>query len=102
MGKFLIPYDFIVLDMAEDFPAPLILGRPFLATAGAVIDVQTGTMSFTVCGERLDFYFPPPAPPPTPGAHSILSAPTPSPFPPAPGVAITDWGSGSLAFTSFR
>ena len=39
VGKFLIPCNFIVLDMAEDFPAPLILGRPFLATAGAVIDV---------------------------------------------------------------
>ena len=39
MGKFLIPCDFIVLAMDEDFPAPLILGRPFLATTGAVIDV---------------------------------------------------------------
>jgi len=34
VGKFLIPCDFIVLDMDEDFPTPLILGRPFLATAG--------------------------------------------------------------------
>ena len=44
VGKFLIPCDFIVLDMDEDFPAPLIFGRPFLATVGAVIDVQAGTL----------------------------------------------------------
>ena len=89
-GQFLVPCDFIVLDMDKDYPAPFILGCPFLATAGAVIDVQTGTMSFTVCGERVDFHFPPPTQPPTPGAHSTPSAPTPPLFPPALGVAITD------------
>ena len=50
MGKFLFPYDFVVLDMDEDFATPLILGRPFLVTAGIVIDVQTDTMSFTYVG----------------------------------------------------
>jgi len=34
VGRFIIPCDFIVLDMDENFQAPLILGRPFLATAG--------------------------------------------------------------------
>jgi len=45
-GKFIIPYDFIVLDMDQNLQALLILGRPFLATVGAVIDVLAGTMSF--------------------------------------------------------
>jgi len=48
VGQFLVRCDFIVLDMDEDYLAPFILGRPFLATAGAVINVQIGTMSFTV------------------------------------------------------
>ena len=66
VGNFLVPCDFIVLDMDDSFPPPFILGRPFLATARAVIDVQTGTMSFTVCGERVDFHFSPPIPSPAP------------------------------------
>ena len=34
VGMFLVLCDFVVLDMDEDFPTPLILGRLFLATAG--------------------------------------------------------------------
>jgi len=84
VGQFLVPCDFIVLDMDEDYPAPFILGHPFLATPGAVIDVQTGTMSFTVCGERVDFCIPPPTSSPAPGAHSAFATPTVStpPHPP--------------------
>jgi len=59
VGKFVIPCDFIVMDMNENPEVPIILGRPFLATVGAVIDVQAGTMSFQVCGETIDFYFSP-------------------------------------------
>ncbi|XP_021771496.1 uncharacterized protein LOC110735617 [Chenopodium quinoa] len=40
VGKFYIPIDFVVLDMAEDTQIPIILGRPFLHTAGAIIDVK--------------------------------------------------------------
>ena len=46
VDKFIIPCDFIILDMDENFQAPLILGRSFLTTAGTVIDVQVSTMSF--------------------------------------------------------
>ena len=95
VGKFLVPCDFIVLDMDDALPPPFILGRPFLATAGAVIDVQMGTMSFTVCGKRVDFYIPPPAPPPAPDAHSTPAAPTPPTPPPIPRVELLDWGGGS-------
>ena len=37
--KFVIPYGLIVMDMDENPQVPITLRRPFLATAGAVIDV---------------------------------------------------------------
>ena len=40
--NFFIPVDFIVLDMEVDTKMPLILGRPFLSTANAHIDVGAG------------------------------------------------------------
>ncbi|GKE00008.1 hypothetical protein Tco_1387991, partial [Tanacetum coccineum] len=39
IGKFIFLVDFIILDMPEDIKVPLILGRPFLSTARAKIDV---------------------------------------------------------------
>ena len=40
VDKFILPANFIVLDMEEDKEIPIILGRPFLATGRALIDVQ--------------------------------------------------------------
>ena len=40
VDKFIFPVDFVVLDMEEDQEIPIILRRPFLATRGALIDVQ--------------------------------------------------------------
>ena len=40
VDKFIFPEDFIVLDKDEDKEIPIILGRPFLATVRAMIDVQ--------------------------------------------------------------
>ena len=40
--NFFIPVDFIVLDMEVDAKKTLILGRPFLSTANAHIDVGAG------------------------------------------------------------
>ena len=57
VGKFFVPNDFIVMDMAEDPHVPIILGRPFLATAGAIIDVKEGRMTFNVCDELVEFSF---------------------------------------------
>ncbi|GKB76260.1 reverse transcriptase domain-containing protein [Tanacetum coccineum] len=37
VGKFTFPVDFVILEMEEDNKVPLILGRPFLHTADAVI-----------------------------------------------------------------
>nr|GEY07606.1 hypothetical protein [Tanacetum cinerariifolium] len=39
VGKFYFPADFVVLDFVADPRVPLILGRPFLSTAHALIDV---------------------------------------------------------------
>ncbi|GJX25168.1 putative nucleotidyltransferase, ribonuclease H [Tanacetum coccineum] len=38
VDKFVLPIDFVILDMPEDSRVPIILGRPFLATARAIID----------------------------------------------------------------
>jgi len=34
VGDFYVPIDFVILDMAEDSHTQILLGRPFLATAG--------------------------------------------------------------------
>nr|GFC47090.1 hypothetical protein [Tanacetum cinerariifolium] len=39
VGKFYFPADFVILDFVTDPRVPLILGRPFLSTAHALIDV---------------------------------------------------------------
>ncbi|XP_057985471.1 uncharacterized protein LOC131170459, partial [Hevea brasiliensis] len=53
VGKFFIPVDFVVLEMEEDVKIPIILGRPFLATAGAIIDVKNGRLSLKVGEEEV-------------------------------------------------
>ena len=40
--KFIFLADFIILDMQEDKEVPIILGRPFIATRKAMINVQKG------------------------------------------------------------
>nr|GEY51375.1 reverse transcriptase domain-containing protein [Tanacetum cinerariifolium] len=42
VGKFYFPAEFVVLDFIADPRVPLILGRPFLSTAHAIIDVYEG------------------------------------------------------------
>jgi hypothetical protein len=42
-----IPVDFVVLEMGEREKPPLILGRPFLKTVGATINVGKGGSSLT-------------------------------------------------------
>ena len=42
VGKFIFPMDFVVIDIEEDKQVPLLLGRPFLATGAALIDVKKG------------------------------------------------------------
>ncbi|XP_073120714.1 uncharacterized protein [Henckelia pumila] len=53
VDKFIFPVDFVVLDMEEDLDMPLILGRPFLATGKALIDVQKGELLLRVGEEKI-------------------------------------------------
>ncbi|XP_021747878.1 uncharacterized protein LOC110713738 [Chenopodium quinoa] len=55
IGDFTIPVDFIVLEIAEDDHIPIILGRPFLATSGALIDVKGGRITLGVGNNEESF-----------------------------------------------
>jgi len=65
VGKFFIPCDFIVMEMEEDSRIPIILGRPFLATAGAMSDVKNDKLSRQVGDEKVEFSLPQSMAPPT-------------------------------------
>ncbi|GKA74770.1 reverse transcriptase domain-containing protein [Tanacetum coccineum] len=48
VGKFTFPANFFILEMEEDNKVPLILGRPFLHTADAVIRVKQKQLNLGV------------------------------------------------------
>jgi hypothetical protein len=43
-----VPVDFVVLEIGRDERAPIILDRPFLSTAKAIIYVDTAKICFTI------------------------------------------------------
>ncbi|XP_015947307.1 uncharacterized protein LOC107472281 [Arachis duranensis] len=53
VGEFIFPADFVILDTEEEGNNSIILGRPFLATARAIIDVEKGEMIFRVHNEQM-------------------------------------------------
>ncbi|KAI3814002.1 hypothetical protein L1987_18741 [Smallanthus sonchifolius] len=55
VDKFVFPADFVILDMEVDDRVPLILGRPFLRTAKALIDVFDGKITLRVGDENVTF-----------------------------------------------
>ncbi|GJY08135.1 reverse transcriptase domain-containing protein [Tanacetum coccineum] len=55
VGKFTFPADFVILKMEEDSKVPLILGRPFLHTADAVIRVKQKQLNLRIRTERMIF-----------------------------------------------
>ena len=55
VDKFIFPIDFIILDMQKDKEVPIILGKPFLATGRAMIDVQKGKLGLRVQEEEVTF-----------------------------------------------
>ena len=57
--EFFVPVDFVVLDMEVDTKTPLILGRPFLSTANANIDVGAGEIYLNINGKEEKFAFKP-------------------------------------------
>jgi hypothetical protein len=48
--EFFVPVDFVVLDMQPNSKVSVILGRPFLSTTNAHIDVGEGEIKFNING----------------------------------------------------
>ena len=55
VGKFIFFVDFVIIKMEEDTQVPLLLGRHFLATGAALIDVQKGELTLRVGDEAVQF-----------------------------------------------
>ncbi|KAI5335535.1 hypothetical protein L3X38_025668 [Prunus dulcis] len=59
VDQFILPADFVILDMEEaeisGCELPLILGRPFMATAGTKIDAKSGLLTMTVQDITVNF-----------------------------------------------
>ncbi|XP_042386483.1 uncharacterized protein LOC121978173 [Zingiber officinale] len=55
VGGCIIPTYFIILDMEKDPKILIILGRSFLATAGAIIDVKSHRLSLEIGKEKIKF-----------------------------------------------
>ncbi|KAL4362790.1 hypothetical protein GQ457_04G015970 [Hibiscus cannabinus] len=53
VDKFIFPADFIVLDCEADEHAPIILGRPFLATGRILIDCEKGELTIRVNDQQV-------------------------------------------------
>jgi hypothetical protein len=56
---FFVPVDFVVLNMEVATKTPLILGRPFLSTANAHIDVGAGEIQLNINWQKERFAFRP-------------------------------------------
>ncbi|XP_070032749.1 uncharacterized protein [Nicotiana tomentosiformis] len=56
VDKFILLADFIILDCELDYEVPIILGRPFLPTRKALVDVEAGELTFRVGDEKVVFH----------------------------------------------
>ncbi|XP_070017149.1 uncharacterized protein [Nicotiana sylvestris] len=54
--KFILPVDFVILDCKVDYEVPIILGRPFLATGKALVDVKADELTFWVGDKNVVFH----------------------------------------------
>ncbi|KAK8684709.1 hypothetical protein V6N13_040725 [Hibiscus sabdariffa] len=52
VDKFVFPVDFLILDCEVDANAPIILGRPFLATGRILIDCEKGELTMRVADQK--------------------------------------------------
>jgi hypothetical protein len=57
VGSSYVPADFIVIETGGDEKSPIILGRPFLNTAGAIIYANAAKICFNIRGKRETFSF---------------------------------------------
>ncbi|XP_070054106.1 uncharacterized protein [Nicotiana tomentosiformis] len=56
VDKFILPADFVILDCEVDYEVLIILGRPFLATGKALVDVEARELTFRVDDEKVVFH----------------------------------------------
>jgi len=57
VGTLYAPADFVVIETGTDERAPIILGRPFMNTSGAVIHTSAAKISFYIKGRKETFSF---------------------------------------------
>jgi hypothetical protein len=57
VGSSYVPADFVVIETGDDEKSPIILGRPFLNTAGAIMYANTAKIYFNIKGKRETFFF---------------------------------------------
>jgi hypothetical protein len=57
VGSSYVPADFVVIETCGDEKSPIILGRPFLNTAGAIMYTNTAKIYFNIKGKRETFCF---------------------------------------------
>jgi hypothetical protein len=57
VGSSYVPVDFVVIETGGDEKLPIILGRPFLNTAGAIMYANTAKICFNIKGKRETFFF---------------------------------------------
>ncbi|XP_049352076.1 uncharacterized protein LOC125816504 [Solanum verrucosum] len=55
VDTFIFPTDFVILDCEVDFEVSIILGRPFLTTGRAMVDVERGELKFGLNKEKVKF-----------------------------------------------
>ncbi|KAK4713951.1 hypothetical protein R3W88_019858 [Solanum pinnatisectum] len=55
VDRFIFPADFVILDCEIDAKIPIILGKPFLATGRALVDVESGKLKFRVNNDEVPF-----------------------------------------------
>ncbi|XP_070049197.1 uncharacterized protein [Nicotiana tomentosiformis] len=56
VDTFILLANFVILDCEVDYEVPIILGRPFLATGKALVDVKAGELTFRVGDEKVVFH----------------------------------------------
>jgi hypothetical protein len=57
VGSSYVPVDFVVIEIGGDEKSPIILGRPFLNSAGAIMYANTAKICFNIKGKRETFFF---------------------------------------------
>lgn len=55
VARFIFPGDFVILESEIDHEVSIILGRPFLDTRRALVDVKYGEIKFRVNNKEVSF-----------------------------------------------